>query len=152
MNIETDIGLLKILSKNNVIYASYFVPKETIPTNQLLMLDYLDGVDNYKMVVTQSSLLSYEYPPGTPFQILVWTEIKKIPWGQTRTYSQIAEAIGHPTSCRAVANACGKNQLAFIIPCHRLVGKNNIGGYKWGLDVKKWLLEFEKNNDLTYQI
>ena len=81
---------------------------------------------------------------GTPFQLKVWGEILKIPYGETRTYGEIANAIGEPKSCRAIANACGQNKLALIVPCHRVVGKTNIGGYKWGTHRKKWLLELEK--------
>ena len=84
---------------------------------------------------------------GTPFQNKVWEEILKIPYGETRTYSDIATAIGNPKGYRAVANTCGENKLALIVPCHRVVGKNNyIGGYKWGVDKKAWLLKFEALN------
>lgn len=80
---------------------------------------------------------------GTAFDILVWTEIQKIPFGSTRTYKEIANNIGKPSSCRAVANACGRNKLALIIPCHRVVGSNDLGGYKWGIELKIRLLEYE---------
>jgi methylated-DNA-[protein]-cysteine S-methyltransferase len=67
---------------------------------------------------------------GTDFQIKVWNEIKKIPRGSVRTYKEIAIAINHPKSYRAVANACKKNPIPIIIPCHRVIGSNgNIGGY-----------------------
>ena len=81
---------------------------------------------------------------GTEFQRMVWKEILKIPRGTTRTYSEIAISIGKPNSHRAVANACGQNKLAVLVPCHRVVGKSNLGGYKWGIERKKWLLDSEK--------
>ena len=67
---------------------------------------------------------------GTEFQIKVWLELKKIPYGEVRTYKQIAEIIGHPKSSRAVANACGRNPFAPTIPCHRVVRSDGgLGGY-----------------------
>ena len=67
---------------------------------------------------------------GTNFQIKVWTELKKIPTGEVRTYKQIAESIGHPRSSRAVANACGKNPYLRLIPCHRVIRSDGrLGGY-----------------------
>jgi len=79
----------------------------------------------------------------TVFQIKVWKELAKIPWGETRTYKDIAIAIGSPNSYRAVANACGKNQLLLLIPCHRIVSSNGIGGYTPGVEIKKELLKYE---------
>ena len=84
---------------------------------------------------------------GTNFQRTVWKEISKIPFGETRTYKDIAIAIGKPNSSRAVANACGKNPYPVIIPCHRVIKSDgNIGGYsgKGGAKQKKRLLRSEK--------
>ena len=83
---------------------------------------------------------------GSEFQILVWKEIAKIPHGQTRTYKQLAIAIGKPNSSRAVANACGKNPYAPDIPCHRVIRSDGlVGGYSGhgGQKKKKDLLEKE---------
>tara|TARA_B100000214_G_scaffold312069_1_gene244244 strand:+ start:80 stop:373 length:294 start_codon:yes stop_codon:yes gene_type:complete len=84
---------------------------------------------------------------GTDFQISVWKEIAKIPYGETRTYKDLAIAIGKPNSSRAVANACGKNPYPLIIPCHRVIRTDgNLGGYSGvgGLKTKKKLLEQEQ--------
>ena len=84
---------------------------------------------------------------GTEFQIKVWEEISKIPYGETRTYKDLAIAIGKPRSFRAVANACGKNPYPPIIPCHRVVRTDGkLGGYsgKGGIKTKKMLLEQEQ--------
>jgi O-6-methylguanine DNA methyltransferase len=80
---------------------------------------------------------------GTDFQKAVWREMTKIPYGQTRSYKQLAEAIGKPKAYRAVANACGKNPLPIIVPCHRTVASNGIGGFSLGLDLKRQLLKIE---------
>ncbi len=67
---------------------------------------------------------------GTPFQMRVWKEIRKIPPGETRTYKSIAEAIGNPGSYRAVANACGSNPIPISVPCHRVIRSDGkVGGY-----------------------
>lgn len=88
-------------------------------------------------------------PNGTPFQQRVWREIKKIPAGQTRTYKEIAEAAGHPGSYRAVGQACKKNPLPVIVPCHRVICSNgSLGGYSRGRKLKKRLLAMEKRGKI----
>ena len=84
-------------------------------------------------------------PAGTPFQRRVWAEILKIPYGQTRTYGQIAEAVGKPSAARAVGMACGRNPIWIAVPCHRVVGfGGKLTGYAGGLDKKKYLLDLEQ--------
>ena len=94
----------------------------------------------------------FDYPldiKGTPFQKKVWSELIKIPYGQTRSYKEIAEAIGHRKAFRAVGNANGCNVLPLIIPCHRVIESNGgLGGFGHGLKVKKQLLDFEKAHGL----
>ena len=85
---------------------------------------------------------------GTKFQVKVWKELLKIPSGETRTYKEIAILIGSPNSARAVANACGKNPLPIIRPCHRVICSNGeIGGYSinGGTALKKALLKWESS-------
>jgi AraC family transcriptional regulator of adaptative response/methylated-DNA-[protein]-cysteine methyltransferase len=87
----------------------------------------------------------------TAFQWKVYEALKAIPYGDTRTYGEIAEAIGRPKAVRAVARACATNPAAMVIPCHRVVRKDGgLGGYRWGLERKKTLLEKErKSNPLS---
>lgn len=82
---------------------------------------------------------------GTEFQQLVWQALRKIPAGETRTYSMIAEEIGHPTAARAVGAACGSNKLALLVPCHRVVPSDSrkISHYRWGHLRKEELLKRE---------
>jgi O-6-methylguanine DNA methyltransferase len=80
---------------------------------------------------------------ATPFQRAVWRALRRIPHGQTRTYAQIACAIGRPRACRAVGTACGSNPLPLLIPCHRAVARNGIGGFSAGRGWKKFLLDLE---------
>lgn len=82
---------------------------------------------------------------GTPFQKKVWDEICKIPFGETITYKELAVRIGQSQSVRAVASACAQNKLGLIIPCHRVIASSGaLSGYRWGLELKKQLLNFEK--------
>jgi O-6-methylguanine DNA methyltransferase len=81
---------------------------------------------------------------GTPFQHKVWDFLQSIPGGSTRAYAEIARAVGAPQAYRAVANACGANRLSILIPCHRAVRSDgSLGGYRWGLERKRALLERE---------
>jgi AraC family transcriptional regulator of adaptative response/methylated-DNA-[protein]-cysteine methyltransferase len=82
---------------------------------------------------------------ATAFQRRVWQELQRIPFGETRTYSEVARRIGHPTAARAVARACATNPAALVIPCHRVVrGDGELGGYRWGVARKRRLLEGEQ--------
>ena len=84
-------------------------------------------------------------PEGTPFQLVVWETLRGIPYGEIRTYGQIAAAIGKPGAARAVGMACNRNPLWIVIPCHRVVGSNqSLTGYAGGLDMKRSLLALEK--------
>jgi methylated-DNA-[protein]-cysteine S-methyltransferase len=83
---------------------------------------------------------------GTELQRAVWAGLRAIPAGQTRTYTELAEASGRPRAVRAVGSACGRNLIAPFVPCHRaLRSDGSLGGYYYGLDVKRWLLAHESD-------
>lgn len=83
-------------------------------------------------------------PSGTAFQLAVWQELQKIPYGETRAYGEIAAALGKPKAARAVGMANHQNPIAILIPCHRVIGKDGrLVGYSSGLEKKIWLLELE---------
>lgn len=89
-----------------------------------------------------------EAPPlhliGAPFQIKVWEALLQVPSGHVTTYSEIARAVGHPRAVRAVGTAVGRNPISFLIPCHRALRKSGgLGGYHWGLPVKRAMLAYE---------
>ena len=92
----------------------------------------------------------FEFPyklKGTEFQIKVWNELLKIPYGKTRTYKEIAVAINNPKAFRAVGMANNKNPLMILVPCHRVIGSNKkMIGYAGGVDMKMALLNLEKEN------
>lgn len=85
---------------------------------------------------------------ATPFQREVWRQISLIPKGETRTYGQLATAIGRPKAARAVGRACNQNPLPLIIPCHRVVAKGGLGGYAGGQEIKNYLLGREQKTYL----
>src|SRR5450759_3308307 len=98
---------------------------------------YVDGIEDMPRLPLDLQ--------GTDFQRRVWEALLRIPAGVTVTYTEVAREIGAPTSQRAVANACGDNHLAIVVPCHRVVrADGGLGGYKWGVERKRRLLERER--------
>ena len=108
-----------------------------IPTHiSEVMQRYLAGdVDLLTTVAVQQS--------GSPFRQRVWESMRDIPAGEVATYGELATDAGSPGAARAAGTACGSNQIALFVPCHRVVASNGIGGYQFGLDLKQDLLEFE---------
>ncbi|MCD7801456.1 MAG: methylated-DNA--[protein]-cysteine S-methyltransferase [Clostridiales bacterium] len=88
-------------------------------------------------------------PQGTPFQRAVWAALEDIPWGETRTYGQLAAQLGRPGAARAVGQACHRNPLPIFIPCHRVVGADgSLTGFAGGLACKEALLRMERERPL----
>jgi AraC family transcriptional regulator of adaptative response/methylated-DNA-[protein]-cysteine methyltransferase len=91
--------------------------------------------------------------PGTPFQVKVWNALRRIPYGETWSYEQLASSVGSPGAQRAVGHANGLNRLAILIPCHRVVNKDGkLGGYGGGLWRKQLLLELERAEQTRLEI
>ena len=89
---------------------------------------------------------------ATAFQRRVWQELQRIPWGETRSYTQVAAALGQPTAARAVAQACASNPVALIVPCHRVVrGDGHLSGYRWGTERKRALLAQEMAQEMAQE-
>lgn len=94
----------------------------------------------------EGSLRQFDIPldlRGTPFEKDVWTALQAIPYGETVTYAQVAQQTGRPKAARAVGRANGKNPVAVIVPCHRVVAAQSLGGYSAGLGIKRALLALE---------
>ncbi len=92
-----------------------------------------------------TELMPYFHDQGTQFQRQVWQALLDIPYGETCSYSDIAQVLNNPKAVRAVGAANGKNPLAIVVPCHRVIGANGtLTGYAGGLDKKQWLLQFEQ--------
>lgn len=145
---ETEIGKIGIAQNENAVTNIYFkneaIPKDIeeketplIKKTAMEIKEYLAGERKYFDIPIE--------PEGTEFQRSVWNALKNIPYGETRSYKDIAEAIGNPKAFRAVGMANNKNPIMIIIPCHRVIGASgSLIGYAGGLDVKEKLLKLEK--------
>lgn len=126
--------------------------RERFPNAELVSENQSDGwlADAIRFVTSQMGEhpLAATFPldvRATAFQQRVWNALRKIPRGETRTYSGLAEELGSPTATRAVAGACAANPVAIVVPCHRIVGKDgSLTGYRWGTERKRQLLQAEK--------
>lgn len=112
-----------------------------ITKGSALILDELAGYFRGELRTFQSR----PFMVGTEFQQRVWNALLAIPYGETRTYGRLAEAIGDLRAARAVGTACGKNPLPILIPCHRVVAGQGLGGFGGGLEMKRRLLAMESN-------
>ena len=119
-------------------------PQATIRRNDRLLSVQVKALLNYLSGRSPHPDLPLDVR-ATAFQWRVWRQLKAIPYGETRTYQQVARAIGKPTATRAVARACATNPVALIIPCHRVVRTDgSMGGYRWGIARKETLLREER--------
>ena len=137
-------GLIKISAdEKSILTVSFtneavnFLYKNEIIDNAICQLnEYFEGKRKFFDLHTN--------PQGTDFQKKVWNELLQIPYGKIQTYKNIAIAIGNEKAYRAVGNACNKNPIAIIIPCHRVIAKNNkLVGYAYGKELKKALIFLE---------
>lgn len=145
----TDQGLCFVGSQNQPLEELVKWVDHNFPGNDLFQDDeklqpYADELISY----LQGKLKRFTMPifyRGTLFQETVWKALSDIPYGQTRTYSDIARQIRRPTAVRAIGRAIGANPILMTVPCHRVVGKNgSLTGYRGGLEMKKLLLELER--------
>jgi AraC family transcriptional regulator, regulatory protein of adaptative response / methylated-DNA-[protein]-cysteine methyltransferase len=148
---DTPLGVLLVAATERGVAAVYLAdtrrPLETalgkeFPAATLVRDD--DAVRGYARSVMDAPSTVPLDVAGTAFQRRVWEELRRIPAGSTRTYSQVAEAIGQPRAVRAVASACARNPTSVVVPCHRVVRRDGaMGGYRWGVERKKKLLAQE---------
>ncbi len=145
---QSPVGLLKISGAENYISEVSFHDKthkvegrkKNLPPVFIQCIEQLIQYFN-------GERRKFEFPldqPGTAFQKEVWSELLRIPFGKTISYQELANRCGDSKATRAVANANGKNNIAIVVPCHRVIGSNHdLVGYGGGLWRKKWLLEHE---------
>ena len=125
--------------KKEIINSSKKIETKEIKKAYIELKEYLDGKRKVFDIPIKLN--------GTDFQKKVWEELLKIPYGETKSYLDIAKSIGNPKACRAVGMANNKNKIIIIVPCHRVIGSNKkLVGYAGGLDVKEKLLNLEKAN------
>ena len=146
---ETEIGLIGIAEEDGYISDIMFGiegPEGAEKVETRLIRKAFGQIAEY----LSGTRKSFDLPllvEGTEFQEKVWNELLKIPYGETRTYGKVAEAVGNPKAVRAVGAANNRNALPIIIPCHRVVGaKGSLTGYSGGLEAKRKLLEIEEKN------
>ncbi|MBO5434539.1 methylated-DNA--[protein]-cysteine S-methyltransferase [bacterium] len=144
---KSPIGILEISLGYNVVLGLKVVKnyvKNAEPTD--FFTNVATQLDEYFTGSRKHFNLQIQ-PEGTEFQIKVWEELIKIPYGETKSYQEIAEIIGNPNAQRAVGSACNKNPILLIIPCHRVIAKSGkLTGFAYGLDIKKHLLKLENIN------
>lgn len=145
---QTEIGKIGVAEENgavtNVFFGNTVVPKEYELKETPLLLLASKELKEYLSGKRRAFSLPLN-PQGTPFEQEVWRALLTIPYGETRTYGEIAKAVGRPKACRAVGRANGLNPISIFIPCHRVVGKNGtLTGYAGGLKLKEQLLQLEQ--------
>lgn len=155
-SLPTPIGDLGIFANSEAIYRIEFV--DMIKSNDLMSTDNPKDYpkENDLTLLAKQQLTQYFAaeittfdlplaPQGTPFRQQTWQALQKIPYGETRYYSQQAELMNNKKAVRAVGAANGANPIAIVIPCHRVIGKDgSLTGYAGGLHRKAWLLNFEQ--------
>jgi methylated-DNA-[protein]-cysteine S-methyltransferase len=148
---ESKIGRIKIEESGTAVTRLDFVSnddKENIieGSKTELLMEIVKQLDEYFDGTRKAFDLPIE-PEGTEFQKKVWKALIEIPYGETKSYGQIAKIIGNDKAARAVGMANNKNPIAIIIPCHRVIGANGkLVGYAGGLELKEKLLELEKRS------
>ncbi len=140
--VSSPIGIIKIVCDKNKLISLDFVNKLTKTNENKLTLKAKKQLQEYFCGKRKNFSLKMNIH-GTHFEKNVWKQILKIKFGETLSYKKIAILIKNPKAYRAVANACGKNKLPIIIPCHRVLASNGIGGYSAGIKKKLALLKIE---------
>lgn len=146
--LETDLVPFTLVCGENALLGLYFgehEPEGALRKKTKLMEEASKQLKEYFSGERQVFDLPL-CPEGTPFQKKVWEALKTIPYGETRTYQEIAVQIGNPKACRAVGGANNKNPISIIIPCHRVIGAGgSLVGYGGGLSLKEKLLRLENS-------
>ncbi|MGQ0678914.1 MAG: methylated-DNA--[protein]-cysteine S-methyltransferase [Actinomycetota bacterium] len=146
--LDTPLGKMIIIGQRGVVTGLYFVDQKAAP-----LLVHVQDQGAYQSAKDQlqewfrGTRRSFDFAlelTGSPFQRQVWEALKTVPYGKTVTYGAIARAIGRPTAARACGAAIGRNPLAIVIPCHRVIGSSGaLTGYAGGMDRKHWMLQHE---------
>lgn len=147
---DTDIGKIGIEEKDGFIVKVHFGSNTSFEDEDIKEIDVIKNAYIQLNKYLKGEIKEFNIPlkvDGTEFMKEVWNGLLKIPYGETLSYKELGEKIGRPKAARAIGIACNKNPIPIFIPCHRIVGSNgNLTGYLGGLNIKKRLLEIEKNN------
>lgn len=147
------VGVLKVCEENNRITGLSLLGKDMVLAPSKNAVGHSDLLfEAYKQLneYFAGNRVSFDLPlqcTGTVFQQKVWEQLQKIPYGETRSYEDIAIAVGNKKAVRAVGQANNRNPVLILVPCHRVIHKNgDISGFGCGMEVKKYLLDLEKSN------
>ena len=149
---SSPVGLLTLVSDGRSLIGVHFEGWDP-PVGAILGLDSVLAVAACQLdAYFDGRLATFDLPLapiGTPFQHRVWSALRDIPFGETRSYGQLAKAIGKPSAMRAVGAANGRNPIAIVVPCHRVIGADgSLTGFGGGIERKKFLLSLEQGNAL----
>lgn len=147
-----ELGTWALTAENDVLlqllppkHRNFKTQVATVNSVDSFFRSVIDQLESYFAGERQSFDVPFEMR-GTPFQISVWQQLLMIPYGETRSYGQLAQQLGKPTASRAVGAANGRNPLSLIVPCHRVIGAGGkLTGYAGGLDCKNYLLHLENS-------
>lgn len=136
---------MRFVARGDALLSLWFTDREETGERDELLDRAIDEMDEYfagKRIAFDIPLA----PEGTPFQHEVWNALRAIPFGETRSYMDVAAAIGKPRAVRAVGAANGRNPLGIVVPCHRVIGADgSLTGYAGGMERKKFLLDLERD-------
>lgn len=147
IKINTPLGVLKINGNAEGIHSVIFSNKKSPVSKEIpkVLQECVQQLEEY-FEGTRKEFTVKLNPQGTEFQRKAWKSLQTIPYGKTMSYSEQSNLLNKPKAIRAVANANGKNLLAILVPCHRIIGSDgSLTGYAWGLERKDWLLNHESN-------
>ncbi len=143
---KSEIGFLKITGAEDGLYSLEFMDEKSIPQTEVhpCLKECYNQLDEYFQGERKVFNLELK-PEGTEFQMRVWQQLFKIPYGHTASYMEIASSIGNKKAIRAVGTANGRNKIPIIIPCHRVIGSDgSLTGFGGGIWRKEFLLKHEK--------
>ena len=147
---HSPIGAIKIVAAAHSIEELIFVEPEAVPEIELIVTESNDVIHQCIEELIEyfaGNRRTFTVPinqVGTEFQQKVWRELYEVPFGKTLSYGELAKKLGDPKCVRAAASANGKNKIAIIVPCHRIIGADqSLVGYAWGKSRKRWLLQHE---------
>lgn len=148
---KSPVGLLEIIEEKGYITCVHLIDnsekigeKECPASLSSLLSEACTQLDEYFANKRTTFNLPIKFTSGTPFQQSVWFALRSISYGETRSYEDIARAIGNPKAVRAIGHANTRNPILLLVPCHRVINKNGtIGGFGCGIEVKRKLLELE---------
>lgn len=145
--IDTPLGHMALVADEQGLWSVGRTQDALLPPDTLLLYRSAEQLLAYM----EGTCYTFDVPlhmEGTPFRVACWQALCRIPYGETRSYGQLARMIGRPTACRAVGGAIHQNPLMIVVPCHRVIGANgSLTGFGGGLEVKAWLLRHEQEHN-----